>query len=202
MGRHVTWKGRRLGAALVAAVGLLASPARAEEPRAACTATLSGRRVVARAEALAFVSPELDRLVRLGMAGKLEVELTLWKRHSLWFDSRVDGARLTQVLAFTRDGYVLDGRPLTEGPGVMESERVAWTLDERPEAEDRFVVRVEVRLQVVTATSLGKVASWLTQEKGAANAEERSGLTGTLLRSVAEDLSRGASARCEVTRSK
>lgn len=199
MGRHVTQAGRRLGVALVATAGLLAPRARAEEPRAACTATLSGRRVLARAEALAFVSPELDRLVRLGMAGKLEVELTLWRRRSLWFDARVDGARLTQVLAFTRGEYVLDGRPLAEGPGMMESERVAWTLDERPEAADRFVVQVEVRLHVVTAVSLGRVASWLTQEKDA-NAEERSGLTSTLLRSVAEDLSRSASGRCEVVR--
>lgn len=199
MGRHVTQAGRRLGVALVATAGLLAPRAHAEEPRAACTASLSGRRVVARAEALAFVSPELDRLVRLGMAGKLEVELTLWKRRSLWFDARVDGTRLTQVLAFTRGGYVLDGRPLPEGSGTMESERVAWTLDARPEAEERFVVQVEVRLHVVTAASLGRVASWLTQDKDD-KAEERSGLTGTLLRSVAEDLSRSASGRCDVVR--
>ena len=199
MGRHDTRWGRRLGAALVAAAGLLAPRTHAEEPRAACTAALSGRRVVARVEALSFVSPELDRLVRLGLAGKLEVELTLWKRRALWFDARVDGARLTQVLAFTRGGYVLDGRPLPAGPGAIESERVAWTLDERPEVEERFVVQVEVRLQVVTAASLGRVASWLTQEK-TPPAEERSALTGTLLRSVAEDLSRGASARCEVSR--
>ncbi|MFP2930532.1 hypothetical protein ACLESO_36100 [Pyxidicoccus sp. 3LG] len=191
---------RRLGAALVAAAGLFAPIVRAEEePRASCTATLSGRRVVARPEAFSFVSPELDRLVRLGMAGRVEVEVTLWKRHSFWFDERVDGAKVTQVLAFTRAGYVLDGRPLSGAPGALELERVAWTLGERPEAEERFVVQVEVRLHVVTAASLGRVASWLTQEKSTAG-EERSGLTGTVLRSVAEDLSRGASARCEVTR--
>lgn len=192
--------GRRLGAALVAAAGLLAPMARAEEePRAACSATLSGRRVVARPEAFAFVSPELDRLVRLGMAGRVEVEVTLFRRRSLWFDMRVDTTRLTQVLAFARGDYVLDGRPLPEGPGALELERVAWMLDERPEAGDRFVVQVEVKLHVVTAASLGRVASWLTQEK-TAQGEEGSGLTSTVLRSVAEDLSRGASGRCEVSR--
>jgi hypothetical protein len=129
----------------------------------------------------------------------VEVEVTLWKRRALWFDARVDGARLTQVLAFTRGGYVLDGRVLSEGPGVLELERVAWTLEERPGAEDRFVVQVEVRLHVVTAASLGRVASWLTQEKNASEGEGSS-LTSTLLRSVAEDLSRGASGRCEVGR--
>ena len=192
--------GQRLGAVWVAAAGLLALLARAEEaPRASCSATLSGRRVVARLEAFAFVSPELDRLVRLGMAGRMEVEVTLFRRRALWFDTRVDGARLTQVLAFTRGGYVLDGEPLPEGPGALELERVAWTLDERPEAGDRFVVQVVVKLHVVTAASLGRVASWLTQEKNAQE-EEGSGFTRTVLRSVAEDLSRGASGRCEVSR--
>lgn len=197
-----TWKraGRWLGAAWVAAAGLLAPMARAEEPRAACTATLSGRRVLVRPEAFDFISPELDRLVRLGMAGRVEVEVTLWKRRSLWFDARVDGTRLTQVLAFTRGAYVMDGRLLPEGARTLELERVAWTLEDRPTAEDRYVVRVEVKLHVVTAASLGRVASWLTQEKKDAE-EERSGLTGTLLRSVAEDLSRGASGRCDVSRS-
>jgi len=64
---------------------------------------------------------------------------------------------------------------------------------------DRFVVQVVVKLHVVTAASLGRVASWLTQEKNA-QGEERSGFTTTVLRSVAEDLSRGASGRCEVSR--
>ncbi|QSQ20023.1 hypothetical protein JY651_32735 [Pyxidicoccus parkwayensis] len=199
MARTWTRAGRWLGAAWVAAAGLLAPMAHAEEPRAACTATLSGRRVVVRPEASAFISPELDRLVRLGMAGRVEVEVTLFKRHSLWFDARVDVTRLTQVLVFSRGTYVLDGRSLPEGPGVLELERVAWTLEERPEAGDRFLVQVEVRLHVVTAASLGRVASWLTQEKKNGE-EERSGITSTLLRSVAEDLSRTASGRCDVSR--
>jgi hypothetical protein len=197
MGRHPT--GRRLGAALVAAAGLLAPPALAQEARAACTATLTGRRVVARPEALGFLSPELDRLVRLGMAGRLEVELTLWRRRSLWFDSRVDGTRLTQVLAFTREGYLLDGRSPAGGPEALELERVAWTLDAAPEAGDAWWVQVEVKLHVVTAASLGRVAAWLTQGEKPTD-EQRSTLTGTLLRSVAEDLSRAASGRCDVSR--
>lgn len=183
---------------MVAAAGLLAPMSRAEEPRVTCTATVSGRRVLVRPEALAFVSPELERLVRLGLAGKLEVELTLLRRRALWFDSRVDGAKLTQVLAFTQGLYLLDGRPLPSGPGALELERVAWTLDAAPEPGEHWVVQVDVRLHVVTAVSLGKVASWLTQGPGAEG--ERSALTGTLLRSVAEDLARGASGRCDVTR--
>ncbi|CAM3441558.1 DUF4390 domain-containing protein [Corallococcus soli] len=186
----------------MASVGLLAPGAWADEARATCAATLSGRRVVVRPEARAFVSPELDRLVRLGMAGKLEVELTLVRRRALWFDARLDNARVTQVLAFTRTGYLLDGRPLPGGVATLELERVAWMLDAPPEPGERFVVQVEVRLQVVTAASLGRVAAWLTQGAPAGTEPaDRSGLTGTLLRSVAEDLARGASARCDVLRS-
>ncbi|MCP3162851.1 hypothetical protein [Myxococcus qinghaiensis] len=189
---------RTLGAALVVAAGLFAPGARAEEPRVSCTATVSGRRVLARSVAFAFLSAELDRLVRLGMAGKLEVELTLWKRRSLWFNTRVDGARLTQVIVFTREGYVLDGRPLPEGPATLELERVAWTLEARPEEGERLIVQVEVKLNVVTAASLGRMASWLSRTDGAGETD-RSVVTGTLLRTVAEDLSQRASGRCDVT---
>ncbi len=195
MGRNGT-QARRLGAALVAVVGLLAPVAGAEEPRAACTATVSGRRVVVRPEAHAFLTPELDRLLRLGMAGRLEVELTLLRRRKVWFDARVEGTQLTQVLSYSQGEYLLDGRPLPSGAEALELERTAWTLEEAPEPGESFVVQVEVRLQVVTAASLGKVASWLTQGDSAEG--ERSALTRNLLRTVAEDLSRRASGQCPV----
>lgn len=188
---------RRLAAALVAAVGLLAPVARAEEPRVTCSVTRVGRRVVVRPEALALVAPELERLMRLGLAGRLEVELTLLRRRPLWFSERVDTAKLTQVLAYSakEGGWKLDGRPLAS-PETLELERVAWMLEEEPKAETAFVVEVEVRLQVVTAASLGKVAQWLTQ--GEKTEAERSALTRGLLRTVAEDLTSGAEGRCSV----
>lgn len=187
---------RGLGAALLAAVGLAVPRAHADEPRARCTATLTGRRVVVRPEAHTFLTPELDRLLRLGLAGRLEVELTLLRRRKLWFDARVDSAQLTQVLSFTRGGYLLDGRPLSSEATTLELERVAWTLEEAPESGDALVVQVNVRLQVVTAASLGKVASWLTQ--GPPAEAESSPVTRNLLRSVAEDLTRTATGRCDV----
>jgi hypothetical protein len=190
---------RSLGAALVAALGLLAPMARGEEPpRVTCSASRVGRRVVVMPEALALVAPELERLMRLGLAGRLEVELTLLRRRPLWFSERMDAARLTQVLTYSakEGGWLLDGRPLAAGVGTLELERVAWTLEEEPEAEAAFVVEVGVRLQVVTAASLGKVTRWLTQ--GEKTEAERSALTRGLLRTVAEDLSRRAEGRCSV----
>ncbi|MDY7226735.1 hypothetical protein [Hyalangium rubrum] len=183
--------------ALLATVGLLAPKAHADEPRTVCTATLSGRRVVVRPEAHAFLTQELDRLLRLGMAGRLEVELTLLRRRRLWFNARVDGTQLTQVLSFTKGGYLLDGRPLPTGAATLELERAAWTMEEPPEPGDAFMIQVDVRLQVVTAASLGKVASWLTQDESTGT--EGSSVTRNVLRTVAEDLTRRATGRCEVS---
>ena len=194
--RRLALQARGLGAALVAAAGLLASGAWGDEPRAQCTATLSGRRVVVRPEAHAFLTSELDKLLRLGMAGRLEVELTLLHRRKLWFDEQVDTARLTQVLSFSPGGYLLDGRALPSGAAALELERTAWTMEQAPEAGEAFTVQVSVRLQVVTAASLGKVTSWLTQ--GPSIEDERSTVTRNVLRTVAEDLSRSASGQCDV----
>ncbi len=79
----------------------------------------------------------------------------------------------------------------------MGLERVAWTLEEPPEPGARFVAQVEVRLQVVTAASLGKVAEWLTRGPREASGEGGT-VTQNLLRTVAEDLTRRASGRCDV----
>jgi hypothetical protein len=125
------------------------------------------------------------------------VELTLLRRRRLWFDEQVDSARLTQVLSFSQGEYLLDGRALPSGATALELERTAWTLETPPESGDSFVVKVSVRLQVVTASSLGKMASWLTQ--GPSPESERSTVTRNLLSSVAEDLTRRASGRCEVS---
>jgi len=190
-------RGRRLAAALAVAVGLCTSGAHAEEPRVDCTATRSGRRVLVRPEVSTLVAPELERLMRLGLAGRLELELELLRLRPLWFSAQVEATRLTQVLVYVKEeGWVMDGRPLKEGLGVLELERVAWMLEAEPEADASFRVEVRVRLQVVTADSLGKVASWLTQ--GRKTEQERSALTEGLLRTVAEDLTRRAQGRCDV----
>ncbi|MET0401021.1 MAG: DUF4390 domain-containing protein [Cystobacter sp.] len=197
--RKNTFGGGLWGVGL-AVVGLLAPSAGAEEsPRVDCVASRVGRRVVARSEALSLVAPELERLMRLGLAGRLEVELTLLRPRPWWFAERVDTARLTLVLAYAAGErrWELDGRALSAGPGVLALERVAWTLTEEPTGDAPWSVEVSVRLQVVTPASLGRMARWLTQ--GEPTEAERSALTRGLLLSVAEDLSRDARGGCTVT---
>ena len=183
------------GLSLALAV-LWGSLAHAEEPRASCTATRTGLRVLVRPEAHAFVDAELDRLLRLGLAGRLELTVTLLRRRPAWFDARLVEQQLTQVLSFDeRSGrYVLSERTLPAGPQALGLERVALQLPEAPDADARLEVEVDVRLQVVTIASLGRMAAWLTQS------EARSAVSENLLRTVAEDLQRRARARCPVTR--
>lgn len=166
--------------------------ARAEgPPRAACSAVRAGRRVVVRPEARDFVDAELARLVRLGLAGKLELTVTLVRARPLWFDERLARVQLVQQLTWSeRDGWALDARGLPDGPALLPLERVA--LDAPRDATGGLHVDVEVRLQVVTAQSLGRVAQWLTGGREG----ERSAVADDLVRRVAEDLARSARARC------
>ena len=194
--------------ALAAALAFAAPAARAEGPEARCSATRVGRRVVVRSEALRFVDAELARLVRLGLTGRVEVELTLYRRRSVWFDARLAAPeRLRQALTWeARTGaLLLDGRPVPAeagGEALLPLERVAFTLDADVREGEDLRVRVAVRLQVVTAQSLGRVAAWLTQRGRAAReaeeAGEEDGVRQGLVATVAEDLTRSAKGVCEV----
>ncbi|MBF5045171.1 hypothetical protein FGE12_22395 [Aggregicoccus sp. 17bor-14] len=172
----------------------LVTPAHAEEPHVTCTAQRTGTRVLVRPEARAFIDAELDRLLRLGLAGRLEVGLVLLRRRPAWFDARLAEQHLTEVLRFDESTgrYELSGRPLSEGPAALQLERAALELESPPAPDAVLEVELDVRLQVVTRASLGRMASWLTQS------ETRSAVTENLLRTVADDLQRRARARCRV----
>lgn len=175
---------------LLLGTGLLA---RAEAPRVQCMAVRTGNRVVVRTVVEGFVDSDLARLVQLGLHGRLELSVALVQHRFLWLDAKVDATHVSQVLTYSaRQGWALDGRWLPEGPRSLSLERVALSAPD-PAARG-LVVQVQARLQVVTAQSLGRVASWLTPGKE----EERSAVTENLVRTVAEDLIRSASAQCEV----
>jgi hypothetical protein len=184
----------RVAGAAVALTLLLSSTAHAQEPSATCTATRTGTRVLVRPEVHAFIDAELDRLLRLGLAGRLELTVTLLRRRPAWFDARLAQQQLTEVLSYDEamGRYVLSGRPLSEGPASLPLGRTALQLEQLPEPDAVLEVEVDVRLQVVTAASLARMAAWLTQS------ETRSAVSENLLSTVAEDLQRRARARCRV----
>ena len=180
------------GLCVLALVLPLAS--RAEDPRVTCTAQRTGTRVLVRPEARAFIDAELDRLLRLGLAGRLEVGMVLLRRRPAWFDARLAEQHLTEVLRFDESTgrYELSGRQLSEGPASLQLERAALELASTPAPDAVLGVELDVRLQGVTSASLGRMATWLTQS------ETRSAVTENLLRTVADDLQRRARARCRV----
>ena len=184
----------RVAGAAVALTLALSSVAHAQEPSATCTATRTGTRVLVRPQAHAFIDAELDRLLRLGLAGKLELTVTLLRRRPAWFDARLVKQQLTEVLSYDEGAgrYRLSGRPLPEGPAALPLGRTALQLEQLPDADALLEVELDVRLQVVTSASLGRMAAWLTQS------ETRSAVSENLLRTVAEDLQRRARARCRV----
>ncbi len=90
--------------------------------------------------------------------------------------------------------YVLDGRREVSDPLSLSLDRIALRPAEPLDEGGQYKVEVKATLQVVTPSSLGKVASWMA---GTPDGEERSELTARLLKVVAEDLARQARCSCE-----
>jgi hypothetical protein len=176
---------RKLAVALL----LLAGAAKAQE--VACKAMLAGTRALVDATIHGLLDPELLRIVKLGVSGRLTVETSVVRRRQLWFGRVV--ATTTRELPLTwseeRGVFELDGRALP-APERISLERIALSLGE---ADDPRAYEVEIvtRLVVVTPGSLGRVAHLLEGESDSA-------LTRTLLGAIANDLTRSANTTCPV----
>jgi hypothetical protein len=134
---------------------LLAAPiARAERPRLRCEAVQLGRRTVARADLMRFFDGEMLRLVRLGLEGRVRLDIRLMRSRTAWFDDVVGS--FSQDLAVTWDGerrrYLLNGvavHPSSLDP--LEIDRIPLGRRDR---DDDLYVEVSAKLQVVTFSSL------------------------------------------------
>jgi hypothetical protein len=93
-------------------------------------------------------------------------------------------------------GLLLDGsRELREWDRIQLDRLVFRPQSEvLPEEIDRYRVEVKVKLQVITAASLRGVAQWIASGRK----EEQGAVSRRLLDAVANDLTREASARCDV----
>ena len=175
-----------------------ASAAARERPSASCQAQIVGDRVLATVSLRAFVEDETVRLLRLGMRGRVRTDAAVLRRRWGVFEqtaaARVIESRLSAA-PDTQD-LLLDERTRLPATGPITLERVALRLSERDAAAGRFSLRVTVQLQVVTMSSLSKVAAWATESKD--DDASSSLLTRGLLAAVVNDLTRTAECTCDV----
>lgn len=171
-------------------------------PLARCSALLANGRALVDVAAEHLLSDDLVRLVRLGMTGRLEVQVTLIRRQPFWFDAVVlEERRELAVSAAVASGdlLLLDGTRELREVDRVQLDRLALRPPERVEPEEvrRYRVEVKVHFQVITAASLRDVARWIASG-GKREEEQQSVISRRLLEVVADDLTREASARCDV----
>jgi hypothetical protein len=185
-------RSKRAAVLLVCAVALCAEAALAAS--VACTATRTGARARVSISLDDLLDRDLLRLVRLGLRGKITLELRL-SRRGLFFGRTVTRVEVEAALTWSpqADVLLLDGRPVADA-GHLQLERLALEADAPKDAE--LEVEVSARLQVVTAQSLGDVARWIAGGEGTAG--ERSAFGSNLIGAVAEDLTRSAKGSCPV----
>ncbi len=193
----------------IAALALaLAAPAAAAQgiapagaaPRAACTTSRGNGRVLVHLALTDFFDRELLRLVRLGLVGRLTIDVAVVRARRFWFDSRMTAPPREVVVQFDSDAGAFrreDGTALPDPNRIFLDRQSVW-LDGGAEAGRGVGLTVEVtaRLQVVTAASLAKVATWLAG--GRAAERERSVLSRSILRTLASDFTRSAATTCAV----
>jgi hypothetical protein len=197
----------RLSAALAAALLLALAPeARAaarDPPKASCSARLAGRRVIVMATLDGFFDPDLLRLVRLGLAGRLDVQISLQRKRFLLFSEAEASERYQALVTYDdkSEEFRIDGRHGGSELKSLTLDRIALAL-KAPPPEGPHLVRVAARLEVVTASSLLQVARWIggRDKEKAAEENEGSGFSGLLVRSLLQDLARSASGTCALER--
>jgi hypothetical protein len=180
--------------ALALLATLYATSAGADGPaRLLCRAERAGERALVQIEVADLFDRDLLHLVRLGLEGRIALDVALYRRRTLWFDHRQGGESRTSVVTWSRarQSFALDGAPAD--PARFTLEPVALRA---PDAGPHYV-EVSVRLEVVTAGSLVQVARWLV--RGSGGEGPTPSLVGrSLLSQVAADLARSATARCPV----
>lgn len=178
-------------------------------PAITCRAERAGERTLVTGRAADLFDRELVRLIELGLVGRLHVEATLYRPRGFWFDARV--AESKQVFALTWSKalgeFRLDGRRVAD-PQRLELPVIAL----QPEEPGASYVALTLRLEVITARSLGRVATWLVRgDSPARNGDESAARTTddsdqatplprALIEYLAADLVRTASARCPLAR--
>lgn len=193
----------RLRVAPVMALALC-SPALAaprEAPQASCNARLAGRRVLVTATLESFFDADLLRLVRLGLAGRLDVDIALLRKRFMLFSEAEASQRYQAVVSYDDKSqeFRIDGRGVGSELRRVALDRMTLAL-RAPPAEGPQSIRVAARLDVVTASSLLQVARWIGGREKGKEGEEDSGFSGLIVKSLLQDLARSASTTCALER--
>jgi hypothetical protein len=153
-----------------------------------------GPRALVHVTAVDLFDRDLLHLVRLGQAGRIELEAVLYRHRRLWFDERRATDRRTTVVTWSRkrQDFLVDGDP-------GDPERLTFPTLALASSDGSAYVTVSVKLEVVTAGSLVQVARWLVRGEGSTEeGPTPSALGRSLLSQVASDLARTATSRCSV----
>jgi hypothetical protein len=147
--------------------------------------------------------PELLRLVRLGLAGRLEVDIALQRKRLLMFSEALASERYQATLSYDERSqeFRIDGRGVGAELKSLTLDRVTLTL-RAPAPEGPHSVRVSARLEVVTASSLLQLARFFggREKDKPADEGEGPGLSSLLVKSLLQDLARSATGSCTLER--
>ncbi len=189
----------RLTVSLVLALGVTVGQGSAQErPTASCGARLVGDRVLVSMELRSFLDEETLRLVRLGLVGRVHVELGVYRKRWGLFEQTVALQSSDASVEYSRSDrrFLLDRRLVVDAPLALKLPVQSVRLGAVAQPATSLSLRAEARLQVVTVASLSKVAAWATGAEGDQASSDV--LTRGLLSAVVEDLTRSAECTCRV----
>ncbi len=161
----------------------------AASPKTACEASKSSKRVSLRITLKNFLSPNLLQLVRLGLPGEFRIKTRLMRSRDYWFDDAV-ASTTTRLEAKWHDrlGLILGGSNIVRDTKAISIPIIS--LGRGQTLSGSLYVEVDVRLRIITQTSLGDTRRWL---KGA----KQSGSMGKwIMKQVVEDLTRSDGTSC------
>jgi hypothetical protein len=183
------------------ALGTLLGAGVAHAAGVACRAERLGGRALVQGTAVDLFDRELQRLVQLGLVGRLNLDVVLFQRRRLWFDRRAGESSRTFTLVWSKAAarFQLDGQSLPTPHEVQFPDVVLRPEDGGLDAGD-YYVQLNVRLEVITAQSLGEVARWMVARPGNPQRPNTAVLPRALVDYLASDLARTATGRCTVPR--
>jgi hypothetical protein len=172
---------------------MMVSVAVAAAPRVLCHTKVANGRVLVDIELLDFYEERLLQLVKLGLAGSMELEVAVVKPRRFWFDAPLATEKKRLDVRFSRMArtFVLDGKKPLVDPNRIRVERLALRLADFAGPGSELRIEVRAALRVVTTSTLGTVARWIARGEEASPT-----LSENVVQWVTDDLARKAETDC------